>query len=86
MTIRSTTELLTSSAVRKILREVGTGPLARCRVCGNVAAVYDTSDDGASVCARHFGEGAGEQRGLAMDTDAFILLNYYFKPDMKNPQ
>jgi hypothetical protein len=51
-----------------------------------VAAVYDTSDDGASVCARHFGEGAGEQRGLAMDTDAFILLNYYFKPDMKNPQ
>ena len=86
MTTRNATELLANSAVQKLLRELGDSPLARCCVCGNVAAVYRTSDDGACVCARHFGEGEAEERDLAMDADAFILLKYYFRPDMKNPQ
>jgi hypothetical protein len=86
MTTRNTTEFLASPAAQKLLLELGNTPLTRCRVCGNVTAVYRVSDDGECVCARHFGENEGEDRDLAMDIDAFILLNYYFKPDMKNPQ
>lgn len=68
------------------MRDLGNAPVARCRVCGNVTAVYRAGDGGECVCARHFGVDDGGERELAMDIDAFILLNYYFKPDMTNPQ
>jgi hypothetical protein len=71
--------------IRSYLEEVQNGTaVVRCGVCGSVTALFQLDDRERPICPRH---GAGEPADkLLMEADAHLLLDYFFQPDMDNPQ
>jgi hypothetical protein len=71
--------------IRAYLEQAQDGTaVARCGVCDAITALFQVDDNDRPICPRHGSEEAVDK--LLMEADAHLLLDYFFVPDMENPQ
>ena len=71
--------------IRSYLEEMQNGSaVVRCGICDSVTALFQLDDRDRPICPRHGAEETADK--LLMEADAHLLLDYFFQPDMDNPQ